>query len=172
MSHHGGSMRDTPSKSRFSEVEKVLRQRGARMTFQRQLVIRRAVSFLHFTSEELVKDVQAIDASVSRGTVYRTLALLHDAGLVEKHDFRHGPPNYEVTHGKAHHDHLMCIQCGEIIEFQEPAVERLQDEVIKRYGYQLISHTHKLYGLCGACQRLDPKQGPKRPKLHVEEIVA
>ena len=142
------------------------------MTAERQLIVRRAVAYLHFTSEELVKDVRSIDASVARGTVYRTLALLHQVGVVEKHDFRYGPPNYEVTFAKAHHDHLMCVQCGEIIEFQEPRVESLQQDVVKRFGYQLLSHTHKLYGLCRTCQHLDPKRAPKHPHLHVEEFVA
>ena len=157
---------------RFVQVEQLLKERGIRLTEPRRLVVRRAVSHLHFTAEELVKDVHAIDASIARGTVYRTLGLLHQAGIVEKHDFRYGAPNYEVTFGKAHHDHLMCVQCGEIIEFQEPRVERIQDDVVKRYGYQLLSHTHKLYGLCPTCQRLDPKHTPKHPHLHVEEIVA
>ena len=157
---------------RFVEVEQLLLSKGIRLTDQRRLVVRRAVDFLHFTAEELVKDVHEIDLSVARGTIYRTLALLHEVGVVEKHDFRYGAPNYEVTFGKAHHDHLMCVQCGEIIEFQEPRVETLQQEVVKRYGYQLLSHTHKLYGLCHTCQRLDPKRAPKHPHLHVEEIVA
>jgi Fur family ferric uptake transcriptional regulator len=130
------------------------------------------VTHLHFSAEELVKDVHAIDPSVSRMTVFRTLGLLQQASLVEKHDFRYGPPYYEVTYGKAHHDHLMCIQCGEIIEFQEPRVERLQQEVVKRYGYQLLSHTYKLYGLCRSCQRTEGGRLPKRPTLHVEEVVA
>ena len=157
---------------RSMQVEQLLKERRVRLTDQRRLVVRRAVAFLHFTAEGLVKDVQAIDPSVARGTVYRTLALLHQAGVVEKHEFRYGAPNYEVTFGKAHHDHLMCTQCGEIIEFQEPRWERLQEEVVKRYDYQLLSHTHKLYGLCGRCQRVDPKRAPKPPRLHVEEVVA
>ena len=156
---------------RFVEVEQLLRSKGIRLTLQRQLVVRRAVTYLHFIAEELVKDVQSFDRSVARGTVYRTLALLHQAGVVEKHDFRYGPPNYEVTFAKAHHDHLMCTQCGEIIEFQEPRVEHLQHEVVKRYGYQLLSHTHKLYGLCRTCQRVEPRRTQKPPHLHVEEIV-
>ena len=157
---------------RFVEVEQLLKARGIRLTAPRQLIVRRAVGYLHFTAEELVKDVRAIDASVARGTVYRTLALLHQAGVVEKHDFRYGPPNYEVTFGKAHHDHLMCVQCGEIIEFQEPRVEHIQDAIVKRYGYQLLSHTHKLYGLCPTCQQLHPKRPSKPPHLHVEQVVA
>ena len=159
---------------RFVEVEQRLRARGIRLTAPRQLVVRRAVAYLHFTAEELVRDVRKIDASVARGTVYRTLALLHDAGVVEKHDFRYGPPNYEVTFGKAHHDHLMCVRCGEIIEFQEPRVERIQEEVVTRYGYQLLTHTHKLYGLCRACQQAGParRQPAHPPALHVTEVVA
>ena len=157
---------------RFVEVEQLLLSKGVRLTDQRRLVVRRAVDFLHFTAEELVRDVRAIDPSVARGTVYRTLTLLHEAGIVEKHDFRYGAPNYEVTFGKAHHDHLMCVKCGEIIEFQEPRIESLQQEVITRYGYQLLSHTHKLYGLCRTCQRLNPRRAPKHPHLHVEEVVA
>ena len=162
----------SPAK-RFAKVEELLRSKGIRLTAQRRVVVRRAVGYLHFTAEELVKDVRALDKSIARGTVYRTLSLLHDAGVVEKHDFRYGPPNYEVTFGKAHHDHLMCILCGEIIEFQEPRVEQIQQEVIERFGYQLLSHTHKLYGLCRSCQHVDPKRAARKPPhLHVEEIVA
>ncbi len=157
---------------RFVEVEQLLRERGIRLTAPRRLVVRRAVAFLHFTAEELVRDVQTIDPSVARGSVYRALALLHGTGIVEKHDFRYGAPNYEVTFGKAHHDHLMCVRCGEIIEFQEPRWEPMQEEAAKRYGYKLLSHTHKLYGLCQDCQRLDRRPSPTPPRLHVEEVVA
>ena len=156
---------------RFVEVEQLLRSKGVRLTAPRQLIVRRAATYLHFTAEELVRDVRGMDASVSRGTVYRTLRLLHETGVVEKHDFRYGAPNYEMTFAKAHHDHLMCVRCGEIIEFQEPRVETLQDAVVKRYGYQLLSHTHKLYGLCPTCRRLSPRRGSTHPRLHVEEMV-
>jgi len=157
---------------RFVEVEQALRAQGVRLTTQRQLVVRRAVAYLHFSAEELVRDVHSFDASIARGTVYRTLTLLHDAGLVEKHDFRYGPPHYEVTFAKAHHDHLMCVRCGEIIEFQEPRWEPMQEEAAKRYGYKLLSHTHKLYGLCQGCQKQGGKPMHKAPELHVEEVVA
>ena len=159
---------------RFDKVEQLLSQHNIRLTAERRLTMRRAVTFLHFTAEELVKEVRRVDDSVARATVYRTLALLQQIGVVEKHDFRYGPPNYEVTFAKTHHDHLMCVQCGEIIEFQEPRVEVIQDEVVKRYGYQLLSHTHKLYGLCRACQRVARTPSPHQPHphLHVEEVVA
>lgn len=166
-----------PSKrlnERFEQVEQLLAQSNVRLTPERRLIVKRAVSFLHFTAEELVSDVRAADATVARATVYRTLALLQQVGAVEKHDFRYGPPNYELTFAKAHHDHLMCVSCGEIIEFQEPRVEKLQDEVIRRYGYQLLSHTHKLYGVCQACRKKGVKAVHRSapPALHVEEIVA
>lgn len=158
--------------NRFLEAKHVLKERGILFTPQRELVLRRALGYLHFTAEQLVSSVRSVNRSVSRASVYRTLGLLHEAGLVEKHDFRYGPPNYEVTFGKAHHDHLMCVQCGEIIEYQEPRVEALQQEVVARYGYVLLSHTHKLYGLCASCQRVDPKHTRKRLRLHVEQIVS
>ena len=158
---------------RFIYVRHILQERGVRLTTQRELVLRRAMAHLHFTAEELVADVKGVDSSVARASIYRTLELLHRAGVVEKHDFHYGAPNYEVTIGKAHHDHLMCMQCGEIIEFQEPRVERLQQEVVKRFGYQLLSHTHKLYGLCQACQRSGQTSSAQRPPhLHVETVVA
>lgn len=163
------------TEERFAQVEGLLRQRGVRLTEARRLVAKRAVAFLHFTAEELVKDVRKADSSVGRATVYRTLALLQDMGVIEKHDFRYGPPNYELTFAKTHHDHLMCVTCGEIIEFQEPRVEQQQEEVLRRYGYQLLAHTYKIYGFCGKCQKAQEKARWVRrvpPQLHVEEIVA
>ena len=157
---------------RYVFVRQLIKHRGVRLTAQRELVLRRALAHLHFTAEQLVEDVRRVDPSVARASVYRALALLHELGVVEKHDFHYGPPNYEVTEGKAHHDHLMCTQCGEIIEFQEPRVERLQAEIVKRYGYQLLSHTHKLYGLCPACQRTQKPHSAKPPGLHVTEMVS
>lgn len=158
---------------RFVLVEQLLKERGVRLTPQRRLVVRRTAAHLHFTAEEVVEDVRKIDPTIARGTVYRTLALLHEAGVLEKHDFWHGPPYYEVTFGKAHHDHLMCVQCGAIIEFQEPRWEPLQEEAAKRYGYRLLSHVHKLYGLCATCQRTAPKRPSfhPHPDLHVEVVV-
>lgn len=157
--------------NRFLEAKLVLKKRGILMTPQRDIVLRRALSYLHFTAEQLVHSVQAANPGISRASVYRALGLLHEAGLVEKHDFLYGPPNYEVTFGKPHHDHLMCIHCGEIIEFQEPRWEKMQEEAAKRFGYHLLSHTHKLYGLCGTCHRLPKARRRLPPKLHVEEVV-
>ncbi|MBI4343762.1 MAG: transcriptional repressor [Candidatus Omnitrophica bacterium] len=160
--------------ARFERVQELLTRHNIRLTPERRLIVERAVAFLHFTAEGLVSDVHKRDSSVARATVYRTLALLQDVGVVEKHDFRYGPPNYEATFAKAHHDHLMCIHCGEIIEFQEPRVETIQEEVVRRYGYELLSHTHKLYGLCKPCQRSASKRlrSAVPPALHVEEVVA
>ncbi|PIQ83584.1 MAG: transcriptional repressor [Candidatus Omnitrophica bacterium CG11_big_fil_rev_8_21_14_0_20_63_9] len=160
---------------RLEQVEQQLKQQGVRLTAERRTVVRRALAFLHFTAEELVKDVHKADSTIGRATIYRTLALLQDVGMIDKHDFRYGPPNYEVMSAKSHHDHLMCVACGEIIEFQEPRVEALQEEVVQRFGYHLVSHTHKLYGVCRTCQRQPAKARWVRqppPPLHVEQIVA
>lgn len=160
------------TRDRAKLVEAWLKERGLRLTTQRRLVVRRAASQLHFTAEELVADVQKVDSTVARGTIYRTLNLLDEAGILDKHHFRYGPPYYEVTLGKSHHDHLMCIQCGEIIEYEEPRVERIQEDIVKRFAYRLVSHTHKLYGLCPRCQKVRLKPlARKRPDLHVEVVV-
>ena len=165
-------MRIATDPKRLILVEEVLKKRGVRLTPQRRMIVRRATEHLHFTAEELVADVQKLDASLARGTIYRTLILMGEAGILEKHHFRYGPPYYEVTLGKAHHDHLMCIQCGEIIEYQEPRVERIQHDIVKRFGYELVSHTHKLYGLCRRCRKVRSKPlARKRPNLHVEVVV-
>jgi Fur family ferric uptake transcriptional regulator len=157
---------------RFLQAKLVLKERGILMTPQRDLVLRRALAFLHFTAEQLVHSVQEANPGIARASVYRSLGLLHEAGLVEKHDFLYGPPNYELTFGKPHHDHLMCTHCGEIIEFQEPRWEKMQEEVARRFGYQLLTHNHKLYGLCAKCQQLPKARRRQAPKLHVEEVVA
>ncbi len=158
----------------FHEIEQFLADRSIRLTLQRQHVVQRMVKREHFTAEEMVKDVQQTHPSIARGTVYRTLALLQENGLLEKHDFRQGAPHYELTHGRQHHDHLMCLQCGEIIEFHDDKLEAVQDRIIEEYGYQLVSHSHKLYGLCGVCQKKGKKTkkaNAKPPKLRVMQSV-
>lgn len=155
----------------LSRIEQKLAAENVRLTMQRRLVVERMVRREHFTAEEMVKDVQKMHPSIARGTVYRTLALLQDNGLAEKHDFKHQAPYYELTHGRKHHDHLICLNCGEIIEFHNSKLEAMQEAIVNEYGYELISHSHKLYGLCAKCQRQGKDTARKPPKLHVTEVV-
>jgi Fur family transcriptional regulator, ferric uptake regulator len=130
--------------------------KGLRSTDQRRLIVEtffRAPS--HVSIEELLRDVRALDPKVGYATVYRTLKLMAESGIAYEREFGDGLTRYELADGGAHHDHLICDQCGQITEFAEPKIEKLQDQVAARYGFELRSHKHELYGLCPACRASD-----------------
>lgn len=129
-------------------------QKGLRTTDQRKLIVEtffRAPN--HVSIEELLADVRARDSHVGYATVYRTLKLLTECGVANERRFADGLARYELADGGAHHDHLICVECGTIVEFEEPRVEKLQDDVAVRHGWELRSHKHELYGLCPACRK-------------------
>ena len=137
---------------RFVDLEHSLRTQGFKLTPQRRVIVREALREPHFSAEELVGRVRAVRPLVARGTVYRTLVVLDRLGVLERHDFRAGAPRYELVNGRPHHDHHVCVDCGTVVEFTESRIEALQDHIVKRYGFRLVSHSHKLYGLCRTCQ--------------------
>ena len=119
---------------------------GFRMTEQRKIVAEILdVSFDHPHVEELFSRVQKKDPKISLATVYRTVKLLEEAGIVEKLEFRDGKARYEDA-DREHHDHLIDVQTGEIIEFIDRDIEMLQEKIAARYGYKLLGHRLELYG--------------------------
>lgn len=116
------------------------------MTDQRR-VIARVLSDAgdHPDVEELYRRATAIDSRISIATVYRTVRLLEEAGILERHDFRDGRSRYEQV-GERHHDHLINIETGEVIEFRNEEIEKLQTEVARRLGFKLVDHRLELYG--------------------------
>lgn len=128
-------------------------KKGLRSTDQRKLIIEtffRSVS--HVSIEELLAQVRANDPRVGYATVYRTLKLLSDCGVANERRFGDGLTRYELADDATHHDHLICVECGDIVEFEEPRVEELQEAVARKYGFTLRSHKHELYGSCPRCQ--------------------
>jgi len=129
-------------------------QKGLRSTDQRRLIVEtffKAQS--HVSIEELLGQVRAQDARVGYATVYRTLKLLTECGVAFERRFGDGLTRYELADEDAHHhDHLICVECGSITEFEEPRIEELQDDIARRYGFRLRSHKHEMYGVCPACQ--------------------
>ena len=98
---------------------------------------------------------------VSRATIYRTLGLLEECGILRKSLFGHNRHFYESTVGRHHHDHLVCIRCGQIREFEEDRIEHLQEEICRRFGYLIVDHVHEIFGICGDCQsREEPPATP------------
>jgi len=128
-------------------IEAICAAKGMRMTEQRRVIARvLAESDDHPDVEELYRRCVKVDDRISISTVYRTVRLFEDAGIIEKHDFRDGRARYE-TSSEAHHDHLINLRTGEVIEFQSEEIERLQAEVARKLGYKLIDHRLELYAV-------------------------
>lgn len=117
------------------------------MTEQRRVVARvLAASADHPDVEELFRRCARIDEHISISTVYRTVRLFEDAGIIERHDFREGRARYEQS-PDTHHDHLINLRTGEVIEFRSEEIERLQAEIARRLGYRLVDHRLELYAV-------------------------
>jgi Fur family ferric uptake transcriptional regulator len=107
----------------------------------------------HMGLEALLEKVRARNPGVGMATVYRTMKLLEEAGLVHARDFGSGPTLYEVALGRKHHDHLVCELCGTIVEFVSEPIEELQERVAQSHGFELRRHRHELFGVCPDCRR-------------------
>lgn len=128
-------------------IEALCVTKGLRMTEQRR-VIARVLSLAkdHPDVEELHRRSASIDKGISIATVYRTVRLFEESGILERHDFRDGRSRYEEA-GIEHHDHLIDMKTGKVLEFVDPEIERLQAEIARRLGYKLVDHRMELYGI-------------------------
>jgi len=107
----------------------------------------------HVSVDELTAIVHRDAPAIGHSTVYRALKLLVDCGVAAVREFGDGRSRFERVLEGAHHDHLICTDCGAIVEFEEPSIETLQREVARRYGFEVIHHKMELYGRCATCQR-------------------
>ena len=129
-----------------SDIEDKCFKRGVRLTDQRKLVAKvMSISADHPDVDELHKRVSKLDSKISIATVYRTVKLFEEAGIVDKHDFKGNKARYEQA-PKEHHDHLIDINTGEITEFVNDDIEKLQKKVAEKLGYKLVDHRLELYG--------------------------
>jgi len=128
------------------DIENKCKQKGVRLTDQRKLIAKiMSQSEDHPDVDELHKRVSQLDDKISIATVYRTVKLFEEAGIVAKHDFKGNKSRYEKA-PEEHHDHLIDINTGEIIEFVNEDIEKLQKEVAEKLGYKLVDHRLELYG--------------------------
>ena len=135
----------------MTEVEKTLEEicveRGMRMTEQRRVIARVLESSAdHPDVEELYRRSALVDSRISISTVYRTVKLFEDAGIIERHDFRDGRSRYETVPDE-HHDHLIDLKTGHVIEFHSPEIEALQERIAREHGFRLVDHRLELYGV-------------------------
>lgn len=129
-----------------SWIEKKCTEKGLRMTEQRRIIARvLSSSDDHPDAEELYRRASSDDPNISLATVYRTVRLFSDAGIIETHDFRDGRTRYEAADDE-HHDHLIDIATGDVIEFVDPEIEALQEKIAKKLGFELVDHRLELYG--------------------------
>lgn len=104
----------------------------------------------HITGEELHRRVRGKHPGIGYTTVYRTMKLLCEAGLAVERHFDDGITRFEIQH--EHHDHLVCLRCGKIVEFECSMIESAQDRIVQEYGFRLLRHRHELYGHCPSCR--------------------
>ena len=131
----------------LKSLEALCAERGMRMTEQRRVIARiLEESDDHPDVEELYRRSSKIDAKISISTVYRTVKLFEDAGIIERHDFRDGRSRYETV-PEEHHDHLIDLKTGTVVEFHSPEIEALQERIAREHGFKLVDHRLELYGI-------------------------
>jgi Fur family ferric uptake transcriptional regulator len=147
----------TPEKKNSEEQEVFLahiQKKGLKRTSQRELILD---VFLrteqHLSSEDLYQLVKKQDPTVGQTTVYRTLKLLSEAGLAREVRFGDGRTHYEHNYKHQHHDHMICSECGKIIEFYSAELEALQDQMAAKHKFEVTQHLLRIIGICAECRR-------------------
>ena len=131
----------------MNRIESLCAEKGMRMTDQRRVVARvLGAASDHPDVEELYRRAHDVDPNISIATVYRTVRLFEEAGIISRHDFKDGRSRYEEM-TEEHHDHLIDMKSGEVVEFMDEEIERLQEAIARRLGYRLIAHRLELYGV-------------------------
>ncbi len=131
-----------------------LKEKDLKLTAQRELILETFLASRgHVSAEELFQRARAKQPHVGFATVYRTLKHLGQCGLARELDFGDGRVQYEPEFNRQHHDHMICTQCGTYIEFLNPQIEELQEQVSRKHGFKITSHRMQLYGLCQKCQK-------------------
>jgi Fur family transcriptional regulator, ferric uptake regulator len=142
------------------QFEEFVRQHHGRLTPQRQFIAKEFLSLDgHYDIQELHDLFRKKGMEINPSTIFRTLKLLVQAGFAIERHFANGNTKYDVN--VAHHDHLICLNCGKIVEFDSPRLEKVQAEVVKKLGFEMSYHRHEIYGRCPECRHgranLDPK---------------
>ncbi len=157
-----------PKETDENRLVSKFRDAGIQVTPQRLIIAGTLFrSGKHASAEELYFLVREKHSKIGLATVYRTLHLLKDKGLVEEHRFNDEFSRYEVK-SLTHHDHMICIECGAVVEFGQPVIERLQDLAAQEHNFTIVSHRLDIYGICGKCQsrrNASLPQGSDRKKL-------
>lgn len=138
----------------YGKFEEILTENGLRRSKSRQALLDLMLAQSdHFSAEQLYVQSKSQNIRTSKATIYRLLKLLSKHNILEQHDFGQSETYYEPIYGRKHHDHLVCLGCGKIIEFSSDAIEELQDFITQIHNFKQVSHTHKIFGFCKNCQK-------------------
>jgi Fur family ferric uptake transcriptional regulator len=135
-----------------------LHSHGLKFTPQRRSILKKVFTNRgHFEADDLCMAFRAEGKRLSRATVYRTLPLLVKSGLIREVEFGENCAHYELTMGHRHHDHLICVKCGAVIEFYDELIEQLQNNMCAKHDFQAQSHSLEIKGYCSECRKYIPK---------------
>ena len=130
-----------------------LKMKGLKFTPERRMILKTVLSLhTHFDVDQLYEQLRKENGDISRATIYRTFPLLLDSGIIKETLLCRDKIKYEHIFGHRHHDHMICISCGKIVEFRDEKIERLQKAVCKKYGFRCVEHKLGIRGYCKECQ--------------------
>lgn len=134
----------------WDALDKYLLENKLKQTKQRRIILEVFLSQedAHLDAEMVYAELSDKHSNIGLATVYRSLNLLRDAGILEQHTFSDGRAVFEISHPEDHHDHLVCVQCGHIEEFENEEIEKIQEQVAEKLGFKLTSHRLELFGNC------------------------
>lgn len=147
-------------KNEVAAFQEFLQTRSLKSTAQRDLIVKEIFSapHHHFSAEELLKTARQKDPTISRATVYRTLSLLLESKMLDELDIGKGHKYFEPKFGISHHDHLICLKCEKIIEFENHQIEEIQNKITSAHGFTAVYHTHKIFGTCKNCSKKEKRK--------------
>lgn len=141
------------------DFEEFIREKGLKLTSQRRRILKKVFAIHHhFTADDIYDVFRRGKNQISRATIYRTVSLLTEGGFLDEVDLGQDRKYFEHIMGHDHHDHILCIRCDKVIEFQEDRIEELQRQVMKKHGFELTSHSLRLFGLCAKCRGTGAEQ--------------
>lgn len=136
------------------QFQALLQEKGLKYTFERKCIYKEVAHLKkHFDADSLYARFKQKGLRISRDTVYRTIPLLLESGIIQKSVGEGKREFYEPLTAKGHHDHMVCLRCEKYIEFRSENIERFQDQVCQEYGFKLVFHDHRLYGICQDCRQ-------------------
>ncbi len=143
-------------KKKMNEFKDQLKAKQLKQTKPREIIVDVIMATKqgdHFTADDLWDRLREKETPISKATVYRTLKLLVEEKIIEEHDFGRGQSYYERMVSRPHHDHIICVHCGRIIEFHNDEIEQIQKRIAKKLKFNVYYHSHKLFGACDKCSK-------------------